>query len=115
MSEIISAAEKLASLLKESEEYRAYWEAKAAAFGDEPTAVLLREYRRLQLKIQASELSGGADEEELEKLQKMGELLQLNPVSSEYLFAQYRLNSLLGSVYKLLAKAVDADLSMIDD
>ena len=115
MSEINKTAEKLALLLRESDEYRAYKEAEAAAFADGSTAVLLRDYRKLQLKIQAAELSGGAAEEELSRLQKLGELLQLDPVSSDYLFAQYRLSSLLGSIFKMLAKAVDSDPGIIDD
>ena len=49
------------------------------------------------------------------RLQRLGELLQMNPVSSEYLFAQFRLNNLLGRVYKTLADAVDADLSSVCD
>ncbi|MBR4434725.1 MAG: YlbF family regulator [Clostridia bacterium] len=115
MNEIIKKTEELAKLLEQSIEYRAYTEAREAAFKSESTGALLREYRRLQAKLQAAELSGGADADELAKLQKLGELLQLDDAAGEYLFAQFRLNALIGDIYKRLAKAVDADLSFIDD
>ena len=49
------------------------------------------------------------------KLQKRGELLQLDFAASEYLFAQYALNNVLGDIYRQLAAAVDADLSILED
>ena len=53
-------------------------------------------------------------EEELTKLQKLGELLQLNSDASEYLFAQYALNNLVSEVYSKLGQAVGIDLSMFE-
>lgn len=115
MNEIEKKTEELAKLLRQSPEYAAYRAASDAAMSEPATKALLTDYRKLQLKLQAAELSGSVDEAELMKLQKLGELLQLSPVSSEYLFAEYRLNALLGKVYKTLAGAVDADISMIDE
>ncbi|HBV79968.1 MAG TPA: hypothetical protein DEF33_03255, partial [Clostridiales bacterium] len=59
--------------------------------------------------------SGADCREEMTKLQKMGELLQLDFAASEYLFAQYALNNILGDIYRQLAAAVDADLSILED
>ena len=53
-------------------------------------------------------------QEELTKLQKLGELLQLNSDASEYLFAQYALNNLVSEVYSKLGQAVGIDLSMFE-
>ena len=55
------------------------------------------------------------DDEALEKLQKIGELLQLNKEASDYLLAEFRLNRMLGDVYKILAEAIDVDLSALED
>lgn len=106
---------ELALLLKSSEEYRDFVRSREAAFAKESTRLLLEDYRALQAKLQAAAFGGRPDEDELLKFQRLGELLQLDPAASEYLFAQYRLNSMLADVYKALAEAIDADLSMIDD
>lgn len=115
MGSIDKKTDELAELLKRSVEYETYIHARDAAYKNKSTKALLVEYRRLQAKLQAAEISGAADEDELNKFQKLGELLQLDAAASEYLFAEYRLNALLGGIYKHLAKAVDADLSFIDD
>lgn len=47
-------------------------------------------------RVQAGTLAGADCREEMTKLQKMGELLQLDFAASEYLFAQYALNNVLG-------------------
>jgi cell fate (sporulation/competence/biofilm development) regulator YlbF (YheA/YmcA/DUF963 family) len=106
---------ELAKLLKQSEAYAEFCAAREAAFANETTKHLLSDYRAYQTKAQAAALSGRPDEEELLRLQRLGELLQLDPVASRYLFAQYKLNAVLADIYKSLAEAVDADLGMLYD
>ena len=104
---------ELAELLRNSDEHRIYLDAKTRAYGNESTRRLLDEYRILQTRVQAGTLADCR--EEMTKLQKMGELLQLDFAASEYLFAQYALNNVLGDIYRQLAAAVDADLSILED
>ena len=105
---------ELAELLRNSDEHRIYLDAKTRAYGNESTRRLLDEYRILQTRVQAGTLAGADCREEMTKLQ-MGELLQLDFAASEYLFAQYALNNVLGDIYRQLAAAVDADLSILED
>lgn len=106
---------ELAELLRNSDEHRIYLDAKTRAYGNESTRRLLDEYRILQTCVQAGTLAGADCRGEMTKLQKMGELLQLDFAASEYLFAQYALNNVLGDIYRQLAAAVDADLSILED
>lgn len=108
-------ANELAKEIAESEEYKQYSEAKDAVMQNETTVSLLKEYRKLQMKAQAAIVSGKNDDESIERLQKLGELLQMNKDASAYLFAEYRLNRMLGDIYKILADAVDIDLSMLEE
>ena len=114
MDLIREKTEELAELLKSSSEYREYAEAAETAYQNASAKALLDDYSQLRLKVQAAELSGTPCDELLQRLQKLGELLQMDPATSEYLLAQYRLNNLLADIYKLLAKAVGADLSPLD-
>ncbi|MBR0135416.1 MAG: YlbF family regulator [Clostridia bacterium] len=50
----------------------------------------------------------------MEKLQKLGELLQMDKAASEYLIAEYCLSRMVGDVYRILAEAVGFDLSMLE-
>lgn len=114
MDLIFEKTDELAAMLKDSTEYKEYLTVKERAMADAGTKAMLDEYAKLQYKLQAASISGVAEDEELVKLQKLGELLQLNPGASEYLFAQYRLNSLLTEVYSRLGKAVGIDIGMLE-
>lgn len=112
---VYDTANQLAKELKQSEEYCTFKKLREQVTENDTTKSLLTEYHRLQIKAQAAAVSGNKDDEALEKLQKIGELLQLNKEASDYLLAEFRLNRMLGDVYKILAEAIDVDLSALED
>ena len=86
---VYDKANELAKLLKESDEFREYKTTKEKAFENDTTASLIKEYHKLQLAAQAAMVSGKKDDETMQRLQKIGELLQLNQDASAFLFAEY--------------------------
>mgnify|MGYP003314204097 CR=1 FL=1 len=108
---IYDKARDLAKAMAESEEYVSYKNAKEKAFANDTTKALLKEYMTLRIRMQGALVSGQKDE----RLQKIGEVLQLNPDASAYLMAEYRLNTMLGDVYKILADGIDLDLGLSED
>lgn len=111
---VYDTARKLAEELKSSEEYREYSATRERATANETTKTLIAEYHKLQMRAQAVVMQGGKDEELFHKLQKLGEVLQLDKDASEFLMAEYRMNRMLGDVYKILAEAIDVDLSGLE-
>lgn len=111
---LIDDAKVLADKLKASEEYRTYCETKERAYASPSTAALLDEFYTLRMKAQAASVAGAPDAEATEKLQKLGELLQFDAAAAAYLLAEYRLNALLGNIYKILAEAVGLDLGALE-
>ena len=111
---LLDDARILADKLKTSEEYLTYRETKERAYAQPATAALLDEFYSLRMKAQASSVAGTPDTETIEKLQKLGELLQFDRNAADYLMAEYRVNALLGEIYKILAKAVGLDLGALE-
>ncbi len=111
---VYDKARELSRLLAESGEYKAYKETREKAFANDTTKALVKEYHQLQIQAQAAIVQGKKDDDALERLQKIGEVLQLNNDASAYLLAEYRLNVMLGDVYKILAEAIDVDLGMLE-
>lgn len=112
---VYDKAQELARMLSGSEEYAAYKDARERAFANDTTKALIKEYNTLRIRAQGAVVSGKKDDECLERLQKIGEVLQLNRDASDYLIAEYRLNTMLGDVYRILAQALDLSLDMIDE
>ena len=111
---IYDKARELSRMLAESEEYKAYKETREKALANETTKALIQEYHQLQMKAQAALVQGKKDDACMEGLQKIGEVLQLNRDASDFLLAEYKLNVMLGDVYKILAEAIDIDLGMLE-
>lgn len=112
---IYDKARELAKAMAESEEYSAYKQAKEKAYANDTTKALLKEYQTLRVKLQGAIVSGQKDDEAMQRLQKIGEVLQLNQDASAYLMAEYRLNTMLSDVYKILADGIDLDLGLSED
>ncbi len=111
---VYDTAKLLANELKNSVEYREYAAAKERAMENSTTRSLIEEYNRLQIHAQAAMIAGEQNGESMQKLQKIGELLQFDSNASAYLLAEFRLKRMLGDVYKILAEAVDVDLGALE-
>ncbi len=108
-------ARDLSNMLKESEEYKSYKTTREKAFANETTAGLIKQYHKERIAAQAAMVAGNEDKDTMERLQKIGELLQLNVDASDFLIAEYRLNVIISDIYKILAEAIDVDLSMLEN
>ena len=107
-------AHQLARAMKDSEEYREYARLRETAYEDETNRALLDEYKRLQFRMQAKLASGeNMPEDELQRLQQIGTLLQFNPDVSAYLLAEFRFQKMLSDIFKILADVADIDLDSL--
>jgi len=111
---VYDTANTLAAELRASEEYKEYQKTREAAMSNDTTKALIAEYHKLQMQAQAVVMQGKKDDELFQKLQKIGEVLQLDKDASSFLLAEYRMNRMLGDVYKILAEAIDVDLSGLE-
>lgn len=108
-------ARRLADEIKSSDEYKAYTEARDRIRDNAGTMALLREYHKLQIEVQSQAYTNKRDEDAIARLQKLGELLQMNQNASAYLIAEYRMHTVIGDIYKIIADAADIDLSALED
>ena len=111
---VYDQAHALARSLKESQEYVEYMSLKDKAYADETNRALLDEYKRLQYRMQLAIASGERmEEDDFQRMQKISQLLQFNQDASAFLLAEFRLQKLLGDMYKILADAAGIDLDML--
>ena len=107
-------AHTLARALKESEEYREYKRLREVAYESDTNRALLDEYKRLQFRLQAKVAAGETmPEEDFQRLQQIGTLLQFNQDVSAYLLAEFRFQRMLSDIFKILADVAGVDLDML--
>ena len=83
---------------------------------EEGNKALIKEYKTMQLKAQAAYMTGEAPDSELmEKMQKLGEVLQFNKDVSAFLLAEYKFNTLIGDIYKIIGDACEIDLDLFKE
>lgn len=107
-------AHALARALRESEEYREMTRLKEAAYDSDTNRALLEEYKRLQFRMQARLAAGETmPEEDYQRLQQIGTLLQFNSDVSAYLMAEFRFQRMLSDIFKILADVAGVDLDVL--
>ena len=107
-------AHALARSLKESEEYREMMRLREVAYESDTNRTLMEEYKRLQFRMQAKLASGETmPEEDYQRLQQIGTLLQFNQDVSAFLLAEFRFQRMLSDIFKILADVAGVDLDML--
>ena len=108
-----SSTYRLAQDIRESEEYKTYHELKDSVMGDETTAALIKEYRKLQMTIQMAAVSGqNADAEDMQRFSGISTLLFSKQEVSNYLLAEMRLQQMMADIFKIVTEAADVDISI---
>ena len=108
-----SSTYKLAQDIRDSEEYKTYHELKESVMSDETTAALIREYRKLQMSIQMSAMSGKtANEEDMQRFSGISTLLFSKQEVSRYLLSEMQLQQALADIFKIVTEAADVDMSI---
>ena len=87
-----ATAHRLAQEIRQSEEYQTYHALKEEVMADETTAALLKEYKKLQLRLQMAAVSGTQpDNDDMQRFQGISALLFGKLEVSQYLLAEMRL------------------------
>ena len=108
-----SSTYRLAQDIRDSEEYKTYHELKESVMSDETTAALIREYRKLQMTIQMSAMSGtAASAEDTQRFSGISTLLFSKPEVSQFLLSEMRLQQALADIFKIVTEAADVDMGM---
>ncbi len=103
MINIYDNANEMAAQLKKTDQYINYKRVKDEVFAEESNKKMIADFKKLQFEAQAMALSGQEPPADLmEKIQKLGEVLQFNPKITEYFAAEYQFNSLISELYKII-------------
>ncbi len=106
-----STAHRLAQEIRQSEEYQTYHGLKDTVMADETTAALIKEYKKLQVKLQMGAVAGHQpDEVDMQRFQGITSLLFTNPEVSRYMLAEMRLQQAVADIFKIVNEAAGLDL-----
>mgnify|MGYP001007016462 FL=1 len=110
MSNVYNEAHKLAKAIKESDEYKGYVEKKEAAYSNEKNKEMIENFMNKVLEVQREQLSGKEiDKEKIEKLNKLEDVLMLNPAIKEFFAAQLRFSQMVQDINNIIGEAIDIE------
>ena len=108
-----SNAHRLANDIRQSEEYQTYHGLKDEVMADETTAALIKEYKKLQVKLQMGAVAGATpDNDDMQRFQGITALLFGNPTVSRYMLAEMRLQQALADIFKIVTEAANIDMGL---
>ncbi|WP_442601485.1 YlbF family regulator [Paenibacillus sp. KN14-4R] len=97
-------AYELAKAIRSCPEYQAMHAAKEKVEADADSKKMLEDFRTRQAELQNQMMTGQMpEEEEMQKLQKLFEVVGLNPVIAELFDAERRLSVMMEDVQKIIA------------
>ena len=106
-------AHRLAQDIRQSEEYQTYHGMKDTIMADETTAALIREYKKLQVKLQMGAVAGTTpDSDDMQRFQGITSLLFSNPTVGKYMLAEMRLQQALADIFKIITEAANIDMGI---
>ena len=107
------SAHRLASDIRQSEEYQTYHRLKDDVMADETVAALIREYRKLQVSLQMAAMAGQQpDSTDMQRFSGITTVLFAQTEVSQYLLAEMRLQQALADIFKIITDAADIDMGM---
>jgi cell fate (sporulation/competence/biofilm development) regulator YlbF (YheA/YmcA/DUF963 family) len=113
---VYDKAHELADEIKKNADYIEYARLKELVTADAQTKSLLAGYKKLQLEAQASYLTGKEpDAETMDKLKKLGEVLAFNKDITAYFAAEYKFQTLISDVYRIIGDACDMGLDFLSE
>lgn len=108
-----SNAHRLAQDIRQSEEYQTYHTLKETVMADETTAALIREYKKLQVRLQMATVSGTQpDQDDMQRFQGITALLFGKPEVSQYMLAEMRLQQAVADIFRIVTEAADIDMGI---
>ena len=108
-----SSTYRLAQDIRDSDEYKTYHELKESVMSDGTTAALIREFRKLQMTIQMSAMSGTqAEAEDMQRFSGISTLLFSKPEVSRFLLSEMQLQQALADIFKIVTEAADLDITV---
>ncbi|MBQ9198113.1 MAG: YlbF family regulator [Clostridia bacterium] len=103
----------LARAIRESDVCRDYRQLKEEIDGNETNRALIKEYKKLQMQLQLAAMSGASvSDGDTQRFQQIGALLFAQPVTSQFLLCEMRIQQMMGDVYKTLSDAAGLDMEM---
>ncbi len=105
---VLTLAKNLAEAIRTSPEYVEYAEAKERMEESDTAKALIKEYKKLQVSLQMSAMSGQSmPSDDMQRFSQISSLLYGGTDTSRYLMAEMRLQKMMGDVFKLLSDAAD--------
>lgn len=111
---IYDTAHRLAEEIRQSEECVKLRELRERAYEDPTNSTLLKEYKRLQVKLQMSMsgVAGAMPTEEMERFKQIAQLLCMNNDVQAYLLAELQMEKTLGDVFKIMTEAAGLSIEL---
>ena len=110
-----ATAHRLAQEIRQSEEYQTYHALKEEVMA-ETTAALLKEYKKLQLRLQMAAVSGTQpDNDDMQRFQGISALLFGKLEVSQYLLAEMRLQQEVAGILRINGKDYASEINKILD
>ncbi|MBD5560862.1 MAG: YlbF family regulator [Clostridia bacterium] len=114
--DIYEEAARLAEQIHESDQVQTYQRLRDEVMKDPGNKKLIEHYKEMQFEAQKQMMAGQEPQPELmDKLTKMGEVLNFNPKVTEFFAAEYNMRMLAHDMLKIIADACGLEDNWLEE
>lgn len=99
-------AHELAQILNNCEEYQGFLKAKKILESDDAAKKMVKDFLGKQMAYEYEKMAGKSATDQEQQLQKIAELLALNPVAAQFLQAHLRFQRVMADIYKIIGDSI---------
>ena len=104
---VYDSANELCKAIKESHEFKVVKDAKAKLAADKNAEDMVKDFLKQKEALEIAQYTGKTpDKAEVDKVQKLYEVLSLNPVASEYIQGYIRFQMMFADISKSIGETV---------
>lgn len=105
---VYNSAHNLARAIKNSKEYKDYYEKHKVVFQNSKTKEMVEDYRKKAMDVQMIQMSGKkVDRSKIDQLKKLEVILMENNVLKEFFMTEMKFGQMMNDVYKILGDSVE--------
>lgn len=114
--DLYAEAEKLAASIRSSDKAQAFEQIKEEVFRDAASKRMIEYYKQLQEEAQKCMIAGKEPPADtMDKLRKMGDVLNFNPKITEYFASEYIMRSLAHDLFRIILDACGLETDWLEE
>lgn len=107
MTNVYDVAHELARALKESDQYKTYFEMKSKVSKNEDLSAMINDFQEKNMAMQTEQMLKGTPTEDLvSQVQSLYKIVMMDPLAAQYIQSEMAFTQIVSDIYGILGEVI---------